>query len=90
MNGTAEHTPGPWEIDGPVVVDGRDRIIADLEALDIRAALAGIDQSLPGWPSGGNGGSNPELDDNGDPRSMFLLNVVNESLKSRRVPPIHE
>lgn len=44
-----------------------DRIIADLEHLDIRAALAGINQSLPGWPSGGNGGSNPELDDNGDP-----------------------
>ncbi|MFA7267252.1 MAG: hypothetical protein WC054_13165 [Candidatus Nanopelagicales bacterium] len=37
------------------LADRLEEIITTLAALDIATAMAGIHQSLPGWPSGGQG-----------------------------------
>jgi hypothetical protein len=41
--------------------DRLTEVITVLDQLDITAALTGIHQSLPGWPSGGRGGT-PDID----------------------------
>lgn len=49
------------------LADRLEEIITTLTELDITTAIAGIHRSLPGWPSGGRGGT-PDIDpDTGEP-----------------------